>query len=44
MQEVGVDREWRFAALVLGDRNLVRLGEGDQLLAASADPIRATAR
>ena len=30
MQEVGVDRERRFAALVLGDRDLVLLGEFDQ--------------
>ena len=30
MQQVGVDRERRFAALVLGDRDLVLLGELDQ--------------
>ena len=30
MQEVRVDRERRFAALVLGDRDLVLLGEGDE--------------
>ena len=30
MQQVGVDRERRFAALVLGDRDLVLLGEGEE--------------
>ena len=30
MQEVGIDRERRLAALVLGDRDLVLLGEFDQ--------------
>ena len=30
VQQVGVDRERRFAALVLGDRDLVLLGEFDQ--------------
>ena len=31
MQQIGVDREGRFAALVLGDRDLVLLGEVDQV-------------
>ena len=39
MQEVGVDREGRFAALVLRDRDLVLLGEVDQLLAAGELPF-----
>ena len=39
MQEIGVDAEWRLATLVLGDRNLVLLGEGDQRLAALEVPF-----
>ena len=39
VQEVGVDRERRLAALVLGDRDLVLLGEGDQLLARAQVPF-----
>ncbi len=39
MQEVGVDREGRLASLVLGDRDLVLLGEVDQLLAAGKFPF-----
>src|SRR5262245_31452858 len=31
MQQVGIDREGRFAALVLGDRDLMLLGELNQL-------------
>ena len=30
MKKIGVDRKRRFAALVLGDRDLVSLREGDQ--------------
>ena len=32
VQQIGVDREGRIAALVLGDRDLVLLGEVDELL------------
>ena len=39
MQQVGVDRERRLAALVLGDRNLVLLGECDQRLARAQVPF-----
>ena len=39
MQEIGVGRERRLAALVLGDRNLVLLGEGDQRLARFEIPF-----
>ena len=39
VQQVGVDRERRLAALVLGDRDLVLLGERDQLLAALELPL-----
>ena len=39
MQEVGVDRERRLAALVLGDRDLVLLGERDELLARAQIPF-----
>ncbi len=39
MQEVGVDRERRLAALVLGDRDLVLLGKGDELLARAQVPF-----
>ena len=39
MQHVGVDRERRFAALVLGNGDLVLLGERDQLLAALEAPL-----
>jgi hypothetical protein len=39
VQQVGVDRERRLAALVLGDRDLVLLGEGDQLLARAQIPF-----
>ena len=39
VQQVGVDRERRLAALVLGDRDLVLLGELDQLLAALEGPL-----
>ena len=39
VQQVGVDREGRLAALVLGDRDLVLLGELDQLLAALEGPL-----
>jgi hypothetical protein len=34
VQKVGVDREGRFAALVLGHRDLVLLGEFDEVRAA----------
>jgi hypothetical protein len=44
VQQVGVDRERRLAALVLGDRDLVLLGELDQLGARLEGPTRATAR
>jgi hypothetical protein len=33
VQEIGVDRERRLAALVLRDRDLVLLGKGDERLA-----------
>ena len=39
MQQVGIDRERRVAALVLGDRDLVLLGEVDQLAARSQVPL-----
>ena len=39
MQEVGVGRERRFAAFVLGDRYLVLLGEGEQRLARAEVPF-----
>ena len=39
MQQVGVDRERRFAALVLGDRDLVLLGEVEQRFAALELPL-----
>ena len=39
MQEVGVDRERRLAALVLGDRDLVLLGELDEVGAALELPV-----
>ena len=39
VQKVGVDREGRLAALVLGDRDLVLLGEVDQRLAAGELPF-----
>ena len=39
MQQVGVDRERRLAALVLGDRDLVLLGEVEQRLAALEVPL-----
>src|SRR4051812_16370197 len=39
MQQVRVDRERRFAALVLGDRDLVLLGEIEQRLAALEFPL-----
>ena len=39
VQEVGVDRERRLAALVLGDRDLVQLGERDELLARAQIPF-----
>ena len=39
VQQIGVDRERRFAALVLGDRDLVLLGEVDQRLAAREVPF-----
>jgi hypothetical protein len=39
MQKIGIDRERRFAALVLGDGNLVLLGEFDQLRAARQAPF-----
>ena len=39
VEEVGVDRERGFAALVLRDRDLVLLGEVDQLLAAGELPF-----
>jgi hypothetical protein len=44
MQQVGVDRERRFALLVLGDRNLVLARERQQSVAALELPLRATAR
>ena len=44
VQQVGVDRERRLAALVLGDGDLVLLGELDQIVAALEAPTRATAR
>ncbi len=34
MQQIGIDRERRFAALVLRDRDLVLFGEVDELGAA----------
>ena len=37
MQQIGVDREGRVAALVLGDRDLVLLGEVDQRIVAQPD-------
>ena len=39
MQEIGIDREGRLAALVLRDRNLVLLGEFDQLRARQKVPF-----
>ena len=39
MQQVGVDRERRFAALVLGDRDLVFFGEGDEGRARGEAPL-----
>ena len=39
MQQIGVDRERRLAALVLGDRNLMLLGELDQLGARGQIPF-----
>ena len=39
VQHVGIDRERRFPALVLGDRDLVRFRERDQLLAALEVPL-----
>jgi hypothetical protein len=39
VKEVGVDREGRLAALVLGDRDLMLLGEADQRLAAAVFPL-----
>ena len=39
MQQVGVGRERRLAALVLGDRDLVRFGERDQRLARAQVPF-----
>ncbi len=39
MEQVGVDREGRLAALVLGDRDLVLLGELDELGAARQVPF-----
>jgi hypothetical protein len=39
VQEVGVHRERALAALVLGDRDLVLLGEGDELLARAQVPF-----
>ena len=44
VQQVGVDREWRLAALVLGDRDLVLFGEVEQRLTALEAPTRATGR
>ncbi|EKD59526.1 MAG: hypothetical protein ACD_54C01300G0002 [uncultured bacterium] len=39
MQQVGIDRERRFAALVFRNRNLVRFGKLDQLGAAGQIPF-----
>ena len=39
MQQIGVDRERRLAALVLGDRDLVLLGELDQVAARLEVPF-----
>ena len=39
MQEVGVDRERRFAAFVLRDRDLVLLGECNERLARAQVPF-----
>ena len=39
VQEIGVDRERRLALLVLGDRDLVLLGEVDQVAAALEAPF-----
>jgi hypothetical protein len=39
MKKVGVDREGALAALVLADRDLVLLGEVDELLAAGIFPF-----
>jgi hypothetical protein len=35
MKKIGVDRKRRFAALVLGDRDLILFREGDQRAARS---------
>ena len=40
VQQVGVDRERRLAALVLGDRDLVLLGELEQLVARAKSHSR----
>src|SRR3546814_5438320 len=39
MQKVRIDRKGRVATLVLGDGDLVRLGEGQELLAAGEIPF-----
>ena len=39
MQQVGINAEWRLAALVLGDRDLVLLGEIQQFRAAGQIPF-----
>ena len=39
MQEVGVDRERRLAPLILGDRDLMQLGEGEQRGARGETPF-----
>src|SRR3546814_14971919 len=39
LQKVRIDRKGRVATLVLGDGDLVRLGEGQELLAAGEIPF-----
>ncbi len=39
MQQIGVDGEGRLAALVLGDRDLILLGEGDERRAGGQIPF-----
>ena len=39
MKKVGIDREWRFAALVFRNRNLVLLSEFKKRFAAFECPI-----
>ena len=39
MQKIGVDRKWRLASFVLGDRNLMLLGKLDELAARGKVPF-----